>query len=678
MNRARVAAEELTRSTSAAAHGVLAAAGLAYLPLIAAAALTFACAAADRVSFDDVVLLSPVGAAAGRFAAALAAMAAGYFAVFFAPGLLILRALRWRAATPVGGVVAAFALSQLGMALAWIAAQAVTEGVAGRTCVYLTAASLDAAALLAAVFVRRREGEGPAAGGEVPVSEGPTLRSREVLAPAAAAVLVIAAAWLFMPGKITTEALEGDATEVHGFATSLVERALPEWDLESGAWGFYPTFMYVGYPVFWSIALGGDSEAAVRLPALLFLGMLLVMLAELAGRKSVGTADGDLRGTAARGGGALGVLLPLAFVAYLSVQVGAYYCGYHPVHGDLGSSPLEEWMVTALAVCAIVLLRDGAPALAVIPAFLSVLTFPSGLMFVALVGVAGVMSARGAQRREVIRWGLLLAAVLAVYAVSLVVQTKANGTFDAMIGEWHRKYFARRASFGAEEPARMAAAVGWYALLAGGVPVLGYLLAPRWDRVAKWLALLGVAWTLFFVLSPGKNVHYFLPSALLPAAVLLRCTSSRWVPAAVAASALTCIALCRPSSPEIYTADRQFGRRTLFLTNSYQEAVRWSHVIYNLVEYGPHWDPGKSWSIGHHTWVLYADRGFDVDGDYQFFVSDGPAPRPELTEITRLPLEGGKSAVLWSREGRATLRPWKDRTFATKRELSRFDFDMGK
>jgi hypothetical protein len=632
---------------------VLGAAALAYVPLLAAAALTFACAGADGTTFDDVVLLPPAGVTAWRFSVAVAAMAAGYFALFFAPGFLILRLLR-RPPTPVGRVAAAFALSQLGMALAWIVAQAVTEGVAGRTCVYLTAASLDAAALLVGVFVRRREGEGGTLG-------------REVLVPAAAALLVVAAAWAFMPGKITRESLEGDATEVHGFAVSLVERALPEWDLESGAWGFYPTFMYVGYPVFWSIALGGNCEAAVRLPALLFLGVLLVMLAELAGR-----------GRSAAGAGALGVVLPLAFVSYLSVQVGAYYAGYHPVHGDLGSLPLGEWMVTALAVAAVVLLHDGSPGLAVIPAFLSVLTFPSGVMFVGLIGVAGFVAANGAERRQVVRWATVLAGMLAVYAALLVVRTKANGTFDAMIGEWYTKYFARRANFGSEAPARMAAAVGWYALLAGGVPVLGYLLAPRGDRVAKWLALLGLSWTLFFVLSPGKNVHYFLPSALLPAAVLLRCTSWRWVPATAVVSAAACIALCRPSSPEIYTADRQFGRRTLFLTNDYQEAVRWSHVIYNLVDYGPHWDPGKSWSIGHHTWVLYSDRGFDVDGDYQFFVSDGAAPRPEVTEITRLPLEGGKSAILWSREGRATFRPWKDRKFATKRSLSRFDFNMGR
>lgn len=654
MNRARVAAESHAPSSPDPARGVFGAAALAYVPLLIAAALAFACAGADGTTFQDVVLLRPEGVAGARFAGAVAAMAAGYFAVYFAPGFLILRVLRCRPPTPVGRVAAAFALSQLGMALAWIVAQAATEGVAGRTCVYLTAGSLDAAALLAGVFVRRREGEGR------------TLR-REVVVPAAAALLVMAAAWAFMPGKVTRESLEGDATEVHGFATSLVERALPEWDLESGAWGFYPTFMYVGYPVFWSIALGGDSEAAVRLPALLFLGVLLVMLADLAGR-----------GRSSAGGGALGVLLPLGLVAYLSVQVGAYYCGYHPVHGDLGSSPLEEWIVTALAVSAVVLLRDGSPGLAVIPAFLSVLTFPSGLLFVGLVGVAGVVTAKGDERRQVLRWGAVLAGVLAVYAALLVVRTNANGTFDAMIVEWYTKYFARRASFGSEAPVRMAAAVGWYALLAGGVPVLGYLLAPRGDRVARWLALLGGAWTLFFVLSPGKNVHYFLPSALLPAAVLLRCTRVRLVPAAVVVSAAACIVLCRPSSPDVYTADRQFGRRTLFLTNDYQEAVRWSHLIYNLVEYGPRWDPGKSWSIGHHTWVLYADLGFDADRDYQFFVGQGPPPQPGLVEITRLPLEDGRSAVLWSPEGRATFRPWKDRTFRTKRELSRLHFDMAR
>jgi hypothetical protein len=654
--------------------GALSAAALAFLPLLAAAGLTAALAAATGSAFQDAVLLPPGAIAPARFLAAIGALAAGTFALYFAPGWMVLRAMRFRPRTPVTAALAALTVSLAAMSAAWIAAMAVTDGVGGRACVYLTAAAVDAAALLLAVF------RAPGAPAFLRAREG---TRRELLVPVAGVLLMIAAAWILMPGKITTEALEGDATEVHGFAASLAESALPEWDLETGEWGFYPTFAFVGYPVWLSIALLGDSEAAVRFPALLFLGVLALAAAELAGR-------GRARGA----GGSVSVLLPVLLVGYLSLQVGAYYAGYHPVHGDLGCSPLEEWIVTALAGCAVVLLRDGAAGWAAVAALLSILTFPSGLMLVGLLGLARLATADGDGRRAALRFGLALGGLLAAYAVFLVAWTSANGTFGSMMGEWYEKYFARRAGFSEETPERMALAVGWYTLLAGGLPVLGYVLAWRAGRTARWLALAGGAWTAFFVLSPGKNVHYFLPAAFFPVIVALRCFGARGPSAAsapgsavpfgglpvasgaIAASVLSCILLCRPEIRPPYTADREFGRRTYFLAASEREAVELSRVIYNLTHPLERWQPGGTWTIGIHTWVMYADRGFEPQRAYDFYVGEGPPPVPGLTEVTRIDLPGGRSARMWSPGGRAAFREWKERTFPAKRDQSRFNFEF--
>jgi len=644
---------------SGPAGGVPASALLAFVPLIVAAALTLSASSSDGVPFDDVVLLPPDPLSPGRFAVGLLAMIAGYAGVFFAPGLLWMRTLRIRPGNVVTAALAAFTISLAGTSLAWIAAQATTEGLAGRTCVYLTVAVLDTLALLIGVFRAPGSPALPALGGAA--------ARRQLLVPVAGVALVLAAAWLTMPGKVTTEALEGDATEVHGFAASLFREALPEWDLERDVtWGFYPTFVWVAYPVFFSLALGGESEAAVRMPALLFLGVLMLALADLAGRDRTRWA-----------GGALPVLLPVLVAGYLSIQVGAYYAGYHPVHGDLGCSPLEEWVVTAMAMCAVVLLRDGAPGLAAVAALLSVLTFPSGLMFAGLAGVAGFATGTPAERRTALRAAGVLAGLAAAWAVTLTIVTKANGTFDAMMAEWIQKYFARRAGFLSESPSRMLAALGWYTLLAGGLPVAGLVVAWRGDRVTRWLGLLAGVWVAFFVLSPGKNIHYFLPAALIPAAVSARLFPSRAVAAALVASGLVCIALCRPSPlPSPYTADRDFGRRTLFLAGSERQAVEYSQVIFNLVEPLARWAPGAPWSIGHHTWVMYADRGFEPRRDYDFYVGEGPPPVEGLTEITRTPLAGGRTAKMWARGGRAAFREWKERRFPAKRDLSRFDFEM--
>lgn len=647
-------------------RGTLRAAALALLPLVAAALLTAFAAAGDAVSFDDVILLPPEGTSGARFGVAVAILLSGWFALYFAPGLLLMRALRFRPAHALGAAIAAFVLSLAGLSLAWIAAQALTEGIAGRTCLYLTVACLDAAALLAAVFTAGGAPALPA----LPPGERSRARA-ELLVPVCGVALLLVAGCLSMPGKIAVEALEGDATEVHGFAASLFQRALPHWDLESGVWGFYPTFMFVAYPVFFSLALLGESEAAVRLPALLFLGVIVLATADLAARGRTRIAAGSLN-----------VLVPVLAAGYLSMQVGAYYAGYHPFHGDLGCSPLEEWIVTGLAMCAVLLARDGAPMLAAVAGFLSIVTFPSGLMLVGLLGGAGFLTASDPEdRRTVLRWGVALVALLAAYAVFLVAWTSAHGTFGPMIAEWYAKYFQGRAGFASESPARVLRALGWYTLLAGGLPVAGFALAFwRGDRVGRWLALAGGAWVVFFLLSPQKNIHYFFPAALLPIATALRATAGRGralaFPAALTVSIVVSIVLCRPEASPPYTADRDFGRRSIFLAATEREAVEYSKVLYNVAEPLWRWQPGDPWTLGHHTWVLYAARGFEMTREWDFYVGPGPPPAAGLTEITRIAGPEGRPVTFWGRGGRAALREWQERTYPLRAERGGFHFEM--
>lgn len=666
------------------AHGILRAALLALLPLAIAAGLTRVVGVIDARSFDDVLLLPPEPLGAFRFALALAAAAAGYFAVFFAPGLLVMRALRLRLPNAPANTLAAFVLSLLATSLAWITAQAVTHDVAGRTCLYLTVAVLDVAALAAGIVWA----PGAPALPQLPDSRRGTGR-RELFIPVVGVVLLIATVWIAMPGKVAIEALDGDATEVHGFAASLFTRAVPEWDLESGAWGFYPTFMFVAYPVFESLALLGDTEAALRLPALLFFAVLVLALADLAGRGLDQAAGGSQR-----------VLLPLLAAGFLSLQVGAYYAGYHPFHGDLGAVALDEWVAAALVMCGFVLLRDGAPGIAAIAALLASLAFPSGLPLSAFVGVSGLLVGDATQRRVILRWSLTLAVLVVVYALFVVAFTKANGTFDAMIREWWSKYFAGRARLGSDSPARMLRAVGWWALLAGGLPVAGQVLGLfARDRMSRWLALVALLWVAVFVLSPNKNIHYVLPVALIPTAVSLRLSFGitglpswlalrplsrlgqgllSWLaPALLTLSVLGVIALSRPRTTAPYVADREFGRRSIFLAAGEREAVEFSHVLFNVMDALWKWRPDRPWVVGHHTWAMYADRGFDVAREYDFYVAQVPPPAAGLMEVTRINGTDGRPVVLWARGGRAALREWKRRVYPLRTEQSRFNFEMG-
>ncbi len=670
MSATKPEAEFLTEGdSSAGVGGLVRSVLLAAVPLLAAVGATALAARLDGVGFAAVQLLPPEPLPAARFLLAIVVVLSSYLAMFFVPGLLLIRALGIRLPNSVGNAIAAHVLSMLAVSLGWIVAQALTEGVAGRSCLYLTVASVNVAALVAGVALA----SGAPALPPLPRSMRGTGRA-ELLIPVAGVLILCAFAWAFMPGKISIEALEGDATEVRGFAASLAYSALPEWDLESGAWGFYPTFMFVSYPVFFSLAAIGDTEAAVRLPALLFLGVIVLGLADLAGR-----------GRTRRAGGALNVLLPMLIVGYLALQAGAYYAGYHPFHGDLGCSPLEEWIVTALCVGTFVLLRDGAPGLAAVSSLLAVLAFPSGILLTGLTAVAAFLTGTWEQRKVIFRWAAAVAALFLVYAILLVIYTVQTGTFTAMVSEWYAKYFQGRASFGAESPGRMLLAVGWFVLLAGGLPILGLLAAPvRVDRLARWMALVAVVWTGFFVLSPNKNIHYFFPVALFPMAVALRLAAGwterpRWGEAAAglcALSALVCIVLCFPRPVPPYVADRDFGERTVFLARSEREAVEYAQVLYNRFEPVWHWKPGRPWTLGSHTWVLYSTLSESPGEEFDFYVGKGPAPVEGLTDIARIVTPGGDRVTFWARGGLETLRTWRRQEYPLRIELSRFNFDM--
>lgn len=654
--------------TSGSARGLILAALLAFVPLGVAAGLTAVIALADDTSFAHAALLPAHSIPVWRFVVALVAAVAGYLAVYFAPGLLLMRTLGIRLPNAVGNAAAAFVLSLLAVSLAWIAAQAATAGIAGRSCLYLTVAALDVAALVAGLALAPEAPALPPLPAKA-TGTGPG----ELLVPVGGVVLLIAAVWLFMPGKIAIEALESGATEVHGFASSLMGSALPEWDLESGAWGFYPTFMFVSYPVFASIALLGGVEAAVRLPALLFLGVSILAIADLAAR-----------GRTRFAGGSLNVLVPILVAAYLSAQVGAYYAGTHPFHADLGAASLNEWAVTALAMCAFLLLRDGAAGLAAVAALLSILAFPSGLMLAGFIGVAGLIVGRFDERRVLWRFGLAMFAMLLVYAIVLVIYTVNTGTFDIMMGEWYTRYFRGGGDGGAESLSRMVAALGWFVLLCGGLPFAAVLAAPAGgDRVTRWMALVTLAWVGVFVVSPEKNVHSFLPAALLPMAVALRIAAgwsdrprlSLGIAGALSTSAMICIVLCAPDPAPPYVADREFGKRTVFLARNERQAVDYSRVLRDVAPPIATWKPGDPWTIGPHTWVLYSSRRTGFDRPYDFYVGSGPAPADGVTEVARVMTPSGE-ASLWVRGGIDTLHEWGKREYPLRARLSRFNFDM--
>jgi hypothetical protein len=652
---------------------------LAYLPLLVCIALTLLAADIDRSSFNEVVLLPPERIGAFRFFIGLLAYLAGYFAVYFVPGFLLMRALRIDLANGVSNAIAAFTLSLAGVALAWIATMAIITGEGNRVSFFVTVALLEAITLVT-LWVRNTLSQ--------PLSHSGIVNriGRDFLIPVIGIAIMLTLAWLLMPGKLTLETFEGDATEAYGFAASLFHGGLPKWDLEVGIWGFYPTVMFFPYPVFFSIALGGTSEAAVRLPALLFFGILVLAMAELAGRGKARDAGGSLR-----------ILLPILVVGFISLQVGAYYSGSDPFHGDLGAAPVEDWIATALAVCAVVLVRDGASGLGAITAFLSFVAYLSGPMLVAIFGGVGLLVGTASERKCLIRSGLILLGLVLGYAIFFVIYTMAQGTFSPTIKNWLSLYLAGRV--GLENPMRILHALGWYVLLSGGLPVLGYGVALySKDSMARWLALAGLLWIGVFLLSPSKEIHYFMPAALIPVVLAVRVglklkfgpqTAGEkekreetnngghalvWT-TLLTLSGIVVIILSWPTAIPPYTADRDFGRTTVFLASTEREAVEDSQVIYNILKPLSRCNGGNSWTIGHHAWVRYADRTLQPSKLYEFYVGRGKPPLERLEEISRTKLSNGGYAILWTRNTGFTSK-LIERCFPIRKDLSRFNFDL--
>jgi hypothetical protein len=457
--------------------------------------------------------------------------------IFFCPGLLLLRAFDLRLPNAITNAIASFVLSVVGVSLAWILGRGLLEGVGSRGCLYLTVAGLDAMALAAAVFFV------PGARA-LPVLAPPSAgRGRaELIIPACGVLLALAAGCLLFPGKLTIEALSGEAAGVRALGASLFSHALPQGPLASGSWGFHPVFPGEAYPVFFSLAVVGPCEAAVRLPALLFLGLTMLSVADLAAR-----------GRSRAAGGSLNFLLPILVTGFLSMQVGAWYAGHDPGPGDLGGLPRTQWQATALALGALLLLRDRTPPLAALAGLLATAVFPVGSLLVGLLVIAGIAFGSAPDRQTMGRAGIVFAGALTGLALAFTVRAAVTGTWDLRMPEGPSALGRETGVGGAV--GRIGSALGTFGILGGGLALAGLPLALwRGDRMARLLASVGAVWALGVLATPARGVHLFLPIALLPLAAALRTAAvvsrrrrgALLLAGALTLSALACIVLSRP------------------------------------------------------------------------------------------------------------------------------------
>jgi hypothetical protein len=149
------------------------------------------------------------------------------------------------------------------------------------------------------------------------------------------------------------------------------------------------------------------------------------------------------------------------------------------------------------------------------------------------------------------------------------------------------------------------------------------------------------------------------------------------IPALLTLSVAGTIALCRPRPSDPYVADREFGRRTLFLAGTERQAIGFARVLHQRMDDVRAWRPGKAWTLAPRTWVHYADRGYEPLRRHEFFVGHGPPPVAGLFEIARIPGANGKPVSWWARDENA-LEVWKKETHPRRADASPFHFDLGR
>jgi hypothetical protein len=339
---------------------------MAYVPLALAVLLTWMLARQQSSTFDSVRLVDP-GLTSVEKALGMVAAISACFATLLAPGLLAMRALRKEMDTAPEVILASLVLSSFVVAGAWSGALAVVSGEAGRACFYQTIAALDAALLLGGLFsarsrlfprrareslpwlLRGSKGQHPPVPAKRFEVSGPG--ARELAAILAAVATAAFVAWLALPAPLTVRVTDPYAVRNELLAASLWEGPIPSVRGE-------PQRSYAAYAVFLGQAILGESPAAVRLPAIVMFGALLLASVALA----VSRAS------------------PLSFRSLATLSLGAAAIASVAVrHHDPGGFLLETHSAAAFAVCALVFRRDYLVGL--LAGSLALLSLPSHEVF---------------------------------------------------------------------------------------------------------------------------------------------------------------------------------------------------------------------------------------------------------------------------------------------------------
>ena len=308
--------------------------------------------------------------------------------------------------------------------------------------------------------------------------------------------------------KLLWESFNGDGAHAFESSRLLLRHALPFWPASAGPVAGFPgmTSMLYAFPNAWFLRLFGEIEYAARIPLLVYVPVLACGIRELARTGLPNATESD-------GLASVGLLTSLS--AYALAM--AFSATYNPYSADMALPATQDTLLMIVYVGALAAsLRADWVWLALF-VLLTYLSLPSGLILIGFWLAARCLVERPIPWRDLLAMGGMLAGAVVLSAVVprlLVAAGSAPpGGEYGLVGIL--KYFA---FLQFTDLTRLA----YVAIPAGLFPVIGLVMWKAQDRVSRLLALVTIAYLLFFFVQAHISLHHFVPAMVLPMALAWR------------------------------------------------------------------------------------------------------------------------------------------------------------
>ena len=462
--------------------------------------------------------------------------------------------------------------------------------------------------------------------------------------------------------KFYWENFNGDGAHAFETARLLLWQAVPFWPASAGDVSNFPSLnsSLFAFPNSWFIRLFGESEAAARLPLILYLmGLyagIIAIVEYVADRIPTGVEH---------------ALIWLQLAVYVIVM--AFSATYNPYFADLALPATQDtqMMVCFLGLVTAFLYRSaGWICLFVIMLWLSL---PSGLPLAGLFVVALCVMSKPRP------WQIVIAAAVTMLGCMLIAAVVPAllrmGELPVPGNEYKTEHLADRfnpwsaMALILKHPQQVWPLI-WsrvmYLLLPCGI--LPALILARWSRqdsLTRSLTLVTGAYYLLFFIQPRAALHQFVPVMIIPIVVFWCVSRMSWISWRAwltAAAAIASITICLPRQMRLHTEARRVGSAIEDRIDGYERSHPLAFARSELLEQViPNvWDAAETGGYGGSPlmWNFYAHAGDSNAGTANYVLQRADDPPPQ--DMRRVAHREGvalyvRSDKIW--ESHRALRP---------------------